>query len=140
MLKFSKFRFFKILIFLSEKNLKICFKFLSLNYFSLEKKFSENMFHLYQFKFPPGFQKSYLENRARTIKMRKLQLQFVCMFETQGIIHLVTSSGSPLTWGPQAGSEVMEHVFSQSARENMNCSSRQGVRLISDFLQSKDTY
>ena len=109
--KFPKFRFFKIFIFCSEKNRKIFFNFLFAKIFWSRKIFFENIFCIYQLKFAPRFQKSYLENRAIDLSMRKLQLYFVSMFETHGITHLVTFSGPPLTWGPQAGSEVMSTFF-----------------------------
>ena len=54
-------------------------------FFGLETIFFRNMFYLYQLKNFPRFQKSYLENRARSLNMRKLQLEFVCVFETHGI-------------------------------------------------------
>ena len=71
---FQNFDFSKFSFFVRKKKLKI-FSFFSKKYFwSWKKYIFEKYFYLYQFKISPGFQKSYLENRARSLNMRKLQL------------------------------------------------------------------
>ena len=83
-LKFSKFWFFKILVFCQKTICKYVF-FFSKNFFwSWKKYIFEKYFYLHQLKISPGFQKSYSENRTMNLNMRKLQLYFVCIFETRG--------------------------------------------------------
>ena len=64
-LQFSKFWFFKFLMF-QQKNQKKSSRF-----FCLEKNM-KNILDPYQFKISPGFQKSYLENRASSPNTQKL--------------------------------------------------------------------
>ena len=118
-----KFWFFKILIFCQKKIWNI-FKFFSRTFFGLEKICFQKIFS------PMSIQNFF---RIPKIVLRKScdepnyakTSTIVCLYIwNTRIIHLITSSKPPLPWGPQAGSEVMEHYFSQSARENMNCSSR----------------
>ena len=68
---FSKFRFFEISIFCSEKNPKYFRNFSSRKCFGLEKIFFGKSFYLCQLKIFPGFQKSHLEQRAVRLKSRK---------------------------------------------------------------------
>ena len=65
-------------------------------------------------------------------------LVFLYIWNT-GNTHPVTTPGPPLTRATQAGFGVMEHFFSQNARQNLNWSPRWSFRLTSGFLWWIDT-
>ena len=50
--------------------------FFSWKFVGLEKIFVGKYFYLYELKISPGFQKSYLENRAMSLKMRTRRASF----------------------------------------------------------------
>ena len=118
-LEIPKILIFQNFDFLSEKTSKFFPRF----FWSWKKYFFEKYFHLCQFKFSSGFQKSYLENRAMSLTMQT--------FHDSLFVYLKHKDNPPnnllktsLTWDSQAGSEVMDHFFSRSAWQNMNCSHR----------------
>ena len=139
MIKFLNFWFFKISIFCSEKNPKYFSKFFFAKIFWSWK----NMFWK---KCLPMSTQNFL--RIPKIVLRKLcdepkhaktsTLVFLYIWNT-GNTHPVTTPGPPLTRATQAGFGVMEHFFSQNARQNLNCSPRWRFRLTSGFLWWIDT-
>ena len=122
-LEIPKILIFQNFDFLSEKNLKIFSNFPQ-DFFGLEKIFFKKLFSPMSIQNFFRIPKIVLRNSCDEPNYAKTST-IVCLYIwNTRIIHLITSSKPPLPWGPQAGSEVMEHFFSQSARENMNCSSR----------------
>ena len=135
----SKNWFFKILIFCSEKNPIIFSKFFFAKIFWCRK-------NIFWKKFLPVSTQNFL--RIPKIVLRKpcdepkhaktSTLALLYIWNT-GNTHPVTTPGSPPTRATQAGFGVMEHFFSQNARQNLNCSPRWRFRLTSGFLWWIDT-
>ena len=136
--KFLIFWFFKISIFWSEKIWHF-FRLIFRDFFWSWK-------NIYWKKFLPmstqnflGIPKIVLRKPCDEPKHAKTStLVFLYIWNT-GNTHPVTTPGPPLTRATQAGFGVMEHFFSQNARQNLNWSPRWSFRLTSGFLWWIDT-
>ena len=122
-------KIFKILIFqnfhfLIRKKSENIFYFFQELFFCLEKIYFRNIFSPMSiqnfFRIPKIILRKPCDepNYAKTSTIVCLHIWNI------RIIHLVTSSKRHLSWGFQAGSEVMDHFFRASARQNVNCSHR----------------